>query len=151
VRDGLQHLWVGAKKRDSKSNKETGTKEERSGECVKSLLDFESLIQGGVNRSIKNKVAAWMLATRRQVNPPALGQSETPNHIRSDGSFSPKRSPDAGDGCTTDHCQPGLLLAAELAQIADIGAGDPASATGQQQTIPRDPPCNAVSLQPQSR
>ena len=27
VRAGLQHLWVGAKKRDSKSNKETGMKE----------------------------------------------------------------------------------------------------------------------------
>src|SRR6516165_149959 len=25
--DGLQHVWVGAKKRDSKSNKETGMKE----------------------------------------------------------------------------------------------------------------------------
>jgi len=27
VRAGLQHVWVGAKKRDSKSNKETGMKE----------------------------------------------------------------------------------------------------------------------------
>ena len=36
VRAGLQHMWVGAKKRDSKSNKETGMKEvEGSGECVK--------------------------------------------------------------------------------------------------------------------
>ena len=29
VRAGLQHVWVGAKKRDSKSNKETGMKEGR--------------------------------------------------------------------------------------------------------------------------
>ena len=29
VRAGLQHVWVGAKKRDSKSNKETGMKEEK--------------------------------------------------------------------------------------------------------------------------
>ena len=27
ARAGLQHVWVGAKKRDSKSNKETGMKE----------------------------------------------------------------------------------------------------------------------------
>jgi len=27
VRGGLQHVWVGAKKRDSKSNKETRMKE----------------------------------------------------------------------------------------------------------------------------
>jgi hypothetical protein len=27
ARAGLQHMWVGAKKRDSKSNKETGMKE----------------------------------------------------------------------------------------------------------------------------
>ena len=27
VRAGLQHMWVGAKKRDFKSNKETGMKE----------------------------------------------------------------------------------------------------------------------------
>ena len=41
-----QHVWVGAKKRDSKSNKETGMKE-RSGENgVKYLLDFKSPIQG---------------------------------------------------------------------------------------------------------
>jgi hypothetical protein len=30
----------------------------------------------------------------------------------------------AGDGCTADHCQPGLLVVAELAPIADAGAGD---------------------------
>jgi hypothetical protein len=37
VRAGLQHVWVGAKKRDSKSNKETGMKEvkEGSGEGAK--------------------------------------------------------------------------------------------------------------------
>jgi len=32
ARAGVQHLWVGAKKRDSKSNKETGMKK-GSGEC----------------------------------------------------------------------------------------------------------------------
>jgi hypothetical protein len=32
ARAGVQHLWVGAKKRDSKSNKETGMKQ-KSGEC----------------------------------------------------------------------------------------------------------------------
>jgi hypothetical protein len=32
ARAGVQHVWVGAKKRDSKSNKETGMKE-GSGEC----------------------------------------------------------------------------------------------------------------------
>jgi hypothetical protein len=30
VRAGLQQVWVGAKKRDSKSNKETGMKEEEN-------------------------------------------------------------------------------------------------------------------------
>src|SRR6266849_2820765 len=39
-----QHVWVGAKKRDSKSNKETGMKEVESG--VKYMLDFKSPIQG---------------------------------------------------------------------------------------------------------
>src|SRR6476619_2745837 len=39
-----QHVWVGAKKRDSKSNKETGMKEVESD--VKFMLDFESTIQG---------------------------------------------------------------------------------------------------------
>src|SRR6267143_526386 len=36
--------WVGAKKRDSESNKETGMKEVESG--VKYMLDFKSPIQG---------------------------------------------------------------------------------------------------------
>jgi hypothetical protein len=54
----------------------------------------------------------------------ASGQSETPNHVRSDGGFPRKRSPGAGDGCTAGHCQPGLILVAELAPIADAGAGD---------------------------
>jgi hypothetical protein len=35
ARAGLHDVWVGAKKRDSKSNKETGMKEEGSRECVK--------------------------------------------------------------------------------------------------------------------
>src|SRR6266850_3453981 len=39
-----QHVWVGAKKRDSESNKETGMKEVESG--VKHMLDFKSPIQG---------------------------------------------------------------------------------------------------------
>ena len=39
-----QHVWVGAKKRDSESNKETGMKEVESG--VKYMLDFKSPIQG---------------------------------------------------------------------------------------------------------
>jgi hypothetical protein len=39
-----QHVWIGAKKRDSESNKETGMKEVESG--VKDMLDFKSPIQG---------------------------------------------------------------------------------------------------------
>jgi len=54
----------------------------------------------------------------------ALGQSETPNHVRRDGSFPRKRLSGAGDGCAADHCQPSLLVVAELAPIADAGAGD---------------------------
>jgi hypothetical protein len=53
-----------------------------------------------------------------------MGHGRKTNHVRSDGSFPPKRSPSAGDGCTADHCQPGLRLAAELDPIADTGAGD---------------------------
>ena len=49
-----------------------------------------------------------------------LGQSETPNHVRDEGSFPPKRSPGAGDGCAADHRQPRLLLVAQLAPIADV-------------------------------
>jgi hypothetical protein len=52
------------------------------------------------------------------------------NHVRGDGSFPRKRSPDVGDGCTADHCQPGLLLTAELDPIADAGAGDPGICNG---------------------
>jgi hypothetical protein len=52
------------------------------------------------------------------------------NHVRGDGSFPRKRSPDAGDGCTADHRQPGLRLAAELDAIADAGAGDPGICNG---------------------
>jgi hypothetical protein len=44
ARAGVQHVWVGAKKRDSKSNKETGMEEVESG--VKYMLDFKSPIQG---------------------------------------------------------------------------------------------------------
>src|SRR5882724_8835656 len=39
-----QHVWVGAKKRDSESNKETAMKEVESG--VEYTLDFKSPIQG---------------------------------------------------------------------------------------------------------
>jgi hypothetical protein len=59
------------------------------------------------------------------------GQSPSKNHVRSDGSFPPKRSPGAGDGCAADHFQPRLLLVAELDQIADAGAGALASAPGR--------------------
>ena len=59
-----------------------------------------------------------------------MGQSETPNHVRDEGSFPPKRSPGAGDACTADHCQPRLLLVAELDPIADAGAGEPGICNG---------------------
>src|SRR6267142_1881262 len=39
-----QHVWVGAKKQDSESNKETGMKEVETG--LKYMLDFKSPIQG---------------------------------------------------------------------------------------------------------
>jgi hypothetical protein len=44
ARAGFQHMWVGTKKRDSKSNKETG--DEERGECREIALDFKGLIQG---------------------------------------------------------------------------------------------------------
>jgi hypothetical protein len=53
-----------------------------------------------------------------------MGQSETKNDVCDNGSFSRKRSPAAGGGCTAGHCQPGLILVARLAPIADAGAGD---------------------------
>jgi hypothetical protein len=64
-----------------------------------------------------------------------MGQSETPHHVRDDGSFPPKRSPDAGDGCAANHSQPRLLLMAELVPIADAGAGDPGICNGPQPAI----------------
>jgi hypothetical protein len=39
-----------------------------------------------------------------------MGHGRKTNHVRGDGSFPRKRSPGAGDGCTADHCQPGLLF-----------------------------------------
>ena len=63
----------------------------------------------------------WQLASLH-------GQSVTPNHVRGDGSFPRKLSPDAGDGCATNHFQR-LLLAVEL-EIADAGAGDPGICNG---------------------
>ena len=62
--------------------------------------------------------------------PGSTRQSETPNHVRDDGSFPSKRSPDAGDSCAANHSQPGLLLVAELTQIADTEAGDPGICNG---------------------
>jgi hypothetical protein len=59
-----------------------------------------------------------------------MGHGRKTDHVRGDGSFPRKRSPDAGDGCTADHRQPGLLLVAELAPIADAGAGDPGICNG---------------------
>ena len=59
-----------------------------------------------------------------------LGSVRDGNHVRSDGSFPPKRSPGAGEGCTANHCQPGLLSTAELDQIADAGVGDPGFCNG---------------------
>jgi hypothetical protein len=43
VRAGLQHVWVGAKKRDSKSNKETGKKEVKNAgnKCLTSRLPYK--------------------------------------------------------------------------------------------------------------
>ena len=60
----------------------------------------------------------------------AVGHGRKTNHVRGDGSFPRKRSPDAGDGCTADHRQLGLLLVAELAPIADTGAGEPGICNG---------------------
>jgi hypothetical protein len=59
-----------------------------------------------------------------------LGQSETPNHVRGEGSFPPKRSPDAGDDCAANYFQPRLLLVAQLPRIADARAGDPGICNG---------------------
>jgi hypothetical protein len=59
------------------------------------------------------------------------------NDVRSDGSFPRKRSPGAGDGCAADHCQPGLLLVAELAQIADATAGGRGICNGPNAAITR--------------
>jgi hypothetical protein len=63
------------------------------------------------------------------------GQSETPKHVRSDGSFPRKRSLGAGDGFTADHCQPCLILLAELAPIADAGVGDRGICKGPEPAI----------------
>jgi hypothetical protein len=54
---------------------------------------------------------------------PAPGQFETENHVRDDSSFSQKRLPAAADGCAAGHCSTGLAIDAELAPIADAGAG----------------------------
>jgi hypothetical protein len=48
-----------------------------------------------------------------------MGQSETPNHVRSDGSFPPN-----GRRMRATVAPPGLRLAAELDPIADAGAGE---------------------------
>jgi hypothetical protein len=44
ARDACQELWVGAKKRASRSNQETGTKKDDG--ALRSVLDFRSPIQG---------------------------------------------------------------------------------------------------------
>jgi hypothetical protein len=43
ARAGLQHVWVGAKKRDSKSNKETGKKEVKNtgNKCLTSRVPYK--------------------------------------------------------------------------------------------------------------
>jgi hypothetical protein len=50
-----------------------------------------------------------------------------------------KRLPGAGDGCTADHCQPCLRLVAELAPIADHGAGDRGICNGPSGPFPYNP------------
>src|SRR6516164_7953841 len=50
----------------------------------------------------------------------ATGQSETSNHVRDEGSFPPKRSPCAGDGCAAGHFQPRLLLMAERRNLIQL-------------------------------
>jgi hypothetical protein len=77
------------------------------------------------------------LATHSRLS--ATGQSEAPNHVRIDGSFPRKRSLDAGDGCTAGHCQPCSQLVAELAPIADHGAGNRGICSG-----PRADSCGAA-------
>jgi hypothetical protein len=39
-----------------------------------------------------------------------LGHGRKTNHVRGDGSFPQKRSPDAGDGCTADPLTTGLAV-----------------------------------------
>jgi hypothetical protein len=59
--------------------------------------------------------------------------SRKTSHVRGDGSFPRKRSPVAGDGCAADHYQPGVLLVAQVAQLAlieDTEAGDPGICNG---------------------
>jgi hypothetical protein len=60
----------------------------------------------------------WQLASLH-------GQSETPNHVRGDGSFPPKRSLGADDGCAANHSSQRALLCLRLlteAQEAEIKA-----------------------------
>ena len=61
-----QHVWVGAKKQDSESNKETGMKEVESG--LKYMLDFKSPIQGNRGRfSEAARQTLWGFQRRRSV------------------------------------------------------------------------------------
>jgi hypothetical protein len=65
-----------------------------------------------------------------------------------DGSFPRKRSPGAGDGCTTSHCQPRLLLAAEL--DSDRVFAQPGPSTDETAYTRRRIWLNPVPIQPRS-
>jgi hypothetical protein len=68
--------------------------------------------------------------TADQLDLQALHWVRERGHVRGDGSFPRKRSPGAGDGGAANHCQPRLLLMAQLSQLADAGVGYPGICNG---------------------
>jgi hypothetical protein len=61
-----------------------------------------------------------------------MSQSETPNHVRGDGSFPRRRSSGVGDGCIADRCQPSLQFGDGTCSNSGPQAGDRGICNGPQ-------------------
>jgi hypothetical protein len=86
--------------------------------------DQGGVIQAGCGFDARNCVIDGMSES---------GHGRKTNHVGGDGSFPPKRSPDAGDGCAPTTFNRACYWWQNLVQLRTLGAANLASAMGQLQ------------------